>query len=141
LHLNSELFVCDTVKSGGVDLSLLLGGDLGQYNWSISELGSVVNSSVFSIGGGSSGFDNGSIFQGMDTFFNDHVRDCLGVMILLLVWILLDGEFEGGSSNVLDSHGDWLATVHTEWTQDHDWSVELASDWHLEPFGSWSFLE
>jgi hypothetical protein len=77
----------------------------------------------------------------MDTFFDDHVRDGLSDVGLLSVLVLLDGEFEGGSSDVLDSHGDWMATVETKWAEDHDRSVKLASDWHLEPFGHWALLE
>jgi hypothetical protein len=141
LHLNSELLVGDAVESSHVDLALPLGGNLGQHDWSGLELGLVVDFVVLSVSGGEASFDDSTVLQGMDTLLNNHVRYDLGVMILLLVGVLLDGELERGSSDILHSHGDRLATVKTEWTEDHDRSIELASDRNLEPLGGHAFLE
>jgi hypothetical protein len=54
-------------------------------------------------------------------------------MDLLGVGIFLKRKFEGSSSDIFDSHRDWLSSVGTEWTKDNNRSVEFASDWNLKP--------
>lgn len=94
LHLDHKSLVSNAVKSASVDFLILLSGDLSQDDWSTSVLASEVDLVVFGTSIRVSSFNNSTVLQGVDTLFDDHVRDSLGVVVLFLVRILLNSELE-----------------------------------------------
>jgi len=82
---------------------------------------------------GLASLEPGSVWKFPSTSLNDHVRDDLSSVFLVLVSPFLHLPLEGCSSDFFDSNGDWLFTIHGWSTHDHDWLVEVTLDWDLMP--------